>query len=441
MAIAPKTDRTSLRVVSDAVCTFCGCLCDDIQLTIAANQIVNAENACELGRAGYLDYRAEPQSGAMVHGVAVPLEEAFAKAAKILADARFPIVYGLSESVGEAQRMAVAIADRVGGCIDTTAGQAFSQSGMAFQSVGKVACSLGEVKNRADLIVLWGTNPTESHPRHADRYSTKASGLFTPNGRKDRHVVVVDICQTASAVEADQFLQVMPGKDFEVLWCLRALIKGVVVADSIGARTGIPLEQLQDLANRMRSCQFGVLFFGSGLSATSGGQMNVEAATILAQELNEFTRFYAMPMGERGNSNGAENVVAWQTGYPCAVHLGRGYPRYNPGEFSVSGILERGEADAALIISANSVVDLPQDALDHLAKIPCVVLDCTSTVALNRATVAFFVANYAFETSGTVCRADDVPLTLRPAFDSPRLSQTSVLRGIDQAIRAMGPGI
>jgi formylmethanofuran dehydrogenase subunit B len=441
MAIAPSTDRTSLRVVSDAVCTFCGCLCDDIKLTIDGNQVVLAENACTLGRTGFQEHTVGNRAGAMIHGAGVPLAEAFTKAAQLLTDARCPIVYGLSESVCEAQRLAVAIADRVGGCIDTPPGQAFRQSGMAFQSVGKVVCSLGEVKNRADLIVLWGTNPTKSHPRHAERYSTQANGLFTPNGRKDKYVVVVDVCHTASSADADLFLQILPGMDFEVLWCLRALIKGVVISESIEARTGINLEQLQDLANRMRSCQFGVLFYGPGLSKTSGGQMSVEASSILAQELNRFTRFYAMPIGERGNANGAENVVAWQTGYPCAVQLARGYPRYNPGEFSVSGILERGEADAALIISANSIFDLPQAAIDHLAKIPRIVLDSTSGSVSNSATVSFCVANYATETTGTVYRADDVPLPLKSIFDSPRLSQSSVLRGIDQAIRAVGSRI
>ena len=89
-----------------------------------------------------------------------------------------------------------------------------------------MTCTLGEVKNRADLIIYWGGNPAECHPRHFTKYTLTQKGKFVPNGRKDRTMVLVDIRETPSAKAADIFLQVRPSKDFEVLTALRALIKG-----------------------------------------------------------------------------------------------------------------------------------------------------------------------------------------------------------------------
>ena len=60
---------------------------------------------------------------------------------------------------------------------------------MAFQDVGEVTCTLGEVANRGDLIIFWGGNPAESHPRHFSKYSLMPKGMFVPNGRKDRTAV------------------------------------------------------------------------------------------------------------------------------------------------------------------------------------------------------------------------------------------------------------
>ena len=82
---------------------------------------------------------------------------------------------------------------------------------------GKVTCTLGEVKNRADFIIYWGGNPAECHPRHFTKYTLTQKGKFVPNGRKDRTMVLVDIRETPSAKAADIFLQIRPGKDFEVL--------------------------------------------------------------------------------------------------------------------------------------------------------------------------------------------------------------------------------
>jgi formylmethanofuran dehydrogenase subunit B len=367
-------------------------------LTVEGNRITKAKNACVLGNAWFLNHHIEERPVCTVRDTLssdprpATLEKGIARAAEILASARYPIVYGLSDTTCEAQRVAVSIADWIGGCVDTTTSVCHGPSGMAFQGVGEVTCSLGEVKNRADLVIFWGSNPAESHPRHFTKYSIMPKGMFVPNGRKDRVVVLVDVRKTKSAKAADIFLQIKPRKDFEALWALRALVKGVEVGPEVEEETGIPLETLKDLAQRMKSCKFGVLLFGMGLSMTRGKHLNVEAALALARDLNEYTRFTAKPMRGHGNVTGADNVVSWQTGFPFGVNLGRGYPRFNPGEYTTADTLARGEADAALIIASDPMSNFSQPAREHLARIPVVVLDPKETPTARIASVAFCTA-------------------------------------------------
>ncbi len=426
-----------LKIVDNATCTFCGCVCDDMELTVEDHKITKAKNACVLGKAWFLNHHIEERPVATIGGQPATLEAAVERAAQILANARYPIVYGLSDTTCEAQRVAVAIADRIGGCIDTTTSVCHGPSGMAFQGVGEVTCSLGEVKNRADLVIFWGSNPAESHPRHWGRYSTMPKGLFVPNGRKDRTVVLVDVRRSKSAPAADLFLQIRPRKDFEALWALRGLVKGVRLDPWIGDEVGIPLEQLQDLAQKMKTCKFGMLFFGMGLSMTRGKHLNVEAALALARDLNEYTRFYIKPMRGHGNVTGADNVVSWQTGYPFGVNLGRGYPRFNPGEFTTADTLARGEADAALIVASDPMSNFSQPAREHLARIPYIALDPKETPTVRGAAVAFTTATYGINTAGTVYRMDDVPIPLRPAFESPYPSDEEVLKRLERRVREL----
>src|SRR3954453_13481322 len=93
-----------LKVVSNATCTFCGCVCDDMELTVEDHRITKAKNACVLGKAWFLNHHVEDRPVALVGGKPASLEEAVERAARILAGARYPIVYGLSETVCEAQR-------------------------------------------------------------------------------------------------------------------------------------------------------------------------------------------------------------------------------------------------------------------------------------------------------------------------------------------------
>ena len=426
----------NIKIVENATCTFCGCVCDDMDLTVDLDEhrITKAKNACVLGRAWFAEHTVEDYPAALIDGKEATTEEGVEAAAQILINARFPIIYGMSDTTCEAQKQAVAIADYLHANIDTTTSVCHGPSGIAFQGVGESTATLGEIKNRADLVIYWGGNPAESHPRHFTRYAVTPKGMYIPNGKKDRTVVLVDVRETLSAPVADIFLRVKPGADFEVLWALRALVKGRTIDSSIEEKTGIPLETLEDLVERMKSCQYGVLFFGMGLTMTRGRHFNSGALLALAADLNEFTHFVAKPVRGHGNVTGADNVVSWQTGYPFGVNFSRGYPRFNPGEFTTVDVLTRGEVDAACIIASDPASNFPRRAIEHLKKIPVITFDPKPSVTSKLAKVAFTTATYGINTAGTVYRMDDVPITLRPAFESPYPSDEDILTAIKDRI-------
>jgi formylmethanofuran dehydrogenase subunit B len=295
---------------------------------------------------------------------------------------------------------------------------------------------LGEVRNRADLVIYWGGNPAECHPRHFTKYALMPKGKHLPRGRKDRTMVLVDIRETKSVKAADIFLQIRPGRDFEVLTILRAIVKDQYVNPAMVADTGLKIEQLRDLVDRMKRARFGVMFFGMGLSMTRGKHMNSSAILTLAAELNAFTKFVAMPMRGHGNVTGADVIMRWTTGYPFGISFDRGYPRYNPGEFSTVDLLVRGDADAALILGADPGATMPQPAIDHLARIPTIVLDPKVTHTSRIARVHITTAVTGISAPGTGYRMDEVPLPLRPALKSPYPTDEEVVRRIHELVRA-----
>jgi formylmethanofuran dehydrogenase subunit B len=432
------TDTDPFTIVEDATCTFCGCVCDDITLKVKGEQIVEAKSACVLGKAWFLNHEPEHRPSCLVDGKPASVEDGVRRAAEILTEAKYPITYGLSDTTSEAQRVAVSITDWAGGIVDTTTSVCHGPSGMAFQGVGEVTCTLGEIKNRGDLIIFWGSNPAESHPRHFTKYSLMTKGLFTPRGRKDRTCVLVDVRRTKSAKAADIFLRVKPRSDFEALWTLRALAKDIELDPAkVEADTGVPLGDWQDLMDRMKRAKFGVMLFGMGLTMTRGKHLNTTALLALARDMNRHTRFVCKPMRGHGNVTGADNVVTWQTGYPFGVNLGRGFPRFNPGEYTTSDVLARREADAALIIASDPMANFSEPARRHLKSIPYIALDPKETPTTRSATVAFCTAAYGINTPGTVYRMDDVPIPLRPAFDSPHPSDQEVLEGIERHVREL----
>ncbi len=110
----------NLKVVNNATCTFCGCVCDDIELHATEEKIVEAKKACILGKSWFLNHTAEHlYPDALIDGREATVEEAIAAAASLLDAADMPLVYGMSNITCEAQREAVALAERLGGVVDS----------------------------------------------------------------------------------------------------------------------------------------------------------------------------------------------------------------------------------------------------------------------------------------------------------------------------------
>jgi formylmethanofuran dehydrogenase subunit B len=410
-------------------CTVCGCVCDDLRITVEGGRISKAEGACGLAEPWYLGQGRSKPPVAQIEGQPAGLEDAVVRAADILRTASSPLIYGLSRSSTEGQRAAVSLAERIGATIDTTASLCHAPSVMAIQDVGEVTCTLGEVKNRADLVIFWGANPVQTHPRHFERYSLLPRGRFIPGGRADRTLVVADVKSTATTDAADLFLRIEPGRDFEALVTLRKLLRGEAVETTVS--TGAPVPHLAELAHRMKSCRYGVVFFGLGLSMTGMGQHNVGALLELVTDLNEYTRFCARRLRYPGDVTGADTVLAWQTGYPFSVNFSRGCPRYNPGEYSAQEMLERGEVDACLLVGSEGLARFSQAAVDHLRRIPTIALDYPTVESFIAPTIRFTTAVYGIHEPGTAYRMDGIPIPLRAFLPTDYPSDSDVLNRIE----------
>jgi len=476
-----------MTVIKAVTCPVCGSLCDDIELTIENGRIVKVKNGCAMCESKFLGYNSEHRllkplirkNGELVKA---SLKEAIGRTAEILAEANYPILYGWSSTSCEAISLGLELAEEVGGVIDNTSVVCHGPSILSIQEVGIPSCTLGQIRHRADLVVYWGSNPWSAHPRHIERYTAFSEGRFEKSAwrgyltkikasnvkkkiesairrmflkekpsapshlrneppstlqKEGRKLIVIDVRKTRSAEIADYFIQVEPNKDYELLQAFRALIRDQEI--DVDEVAGVPVEYLEEVADLMIKCDFGVLFFGLGLTMSSGKLRNIDAALSLVRDLNMRTKFVIMPMRGHFNVTGANTVFTWQTGYPYAVDFSLGYPQYNPGETSVVDVLLRKESDAALIIASDPVANFPKTAAEHLVKNPLIVIDPHMNATAQMADVVLPSAFVGIEAGGTAYRMDHVPLPLKKVVDPPRgvLSDEEILRRILAEVRRM----
>jgi formylmethanofuran dehydrogenase subunit B len=404
-----------------ATCAGCGCGCDDIEVAVAAGALERVTRTCAIGDEWFAERAVDTAAAARIDGNEVDFAEAVEASAAILGAARLPLVCGLGQTDCESQRAAVALAEAIGAVIDPAGALVDGAGGAASQAVGLSTATFGELRDRAELVVVWRADPVTSHPRLLPRLRLDRTGRAA-----DRSLVVVDTQRTATADEADEFIELPSGLDFEALWAMRALVRDVPLDRELAG--GLPLDAIGQLAGRLRASSYGAVVHGPA------GYVNALALLALVRDLARITHVVALPLRQDGNARGAEDVLTWQTGYPAAVTFARGYPRARPGEFSAAGLLERGETDAALVIGFDALRQLPPTAADHLRRIPTIVVDPRATETAAAARVAFATAAGGVRREGTAHRMDGVPVTLRAALASERVGEGEVLAAIEARV-------
>jgi formylmethanofuran dehydrogenase subunit B len=410
--------------VEHVTCLGCGCGCDDVTVSVNAGRIVDAAPICPIGRAWFGD--GTVPSDVVRQGQPVTIEEALAEAAAVLVQAQGRcLVYLAPDLSSEAQRAALAVADLLGATVDCATSATAATGLIAGQRRGRAGSTLGEIRNRGDVLLFWGVDPSDHYPRYLSRYALEPLGTQVLQGRKGRFVISVSVGADRGLKDADLSLELDPEEEILALSLMRAAILG----NNVGQPSG-HIGPILDITKRLAQSRYAVIVHDAEPSAQQRDPLRVEGLIALTQALNEATRATLSSLRAGGNRTGAEAVLTWQTGYPFAVDYSRGHPRYTPGERGLDRLA--GGAFRALLLAGTPAIDGSTRSS----------FSGTSIVAVGpRASQAPFPTQVAIDTgvpgiheSGTAYRMDEVPLPLRPPLRGQR-SAAETLNALTSAIR------
>ncbi len=402
------------------VCPFCGLCCDDLSLAVTAAGLSIEAGGC--ARAGAL-FDVPARGEAQVRGRPASLEEACRAAARLLLSARRPLIGGLAcDVIGH--RAAIALAERLGGVLEHMNGRAQFRNTLAFQDGGWMTTTLSEVRNRADLIVLAGTDAAD-FPRFFERCVAPESQFGEPHPR------VVSLAGPVSsgsgqAGDADLALACPPERLAEVCAALRGRLAGHRL-DAVEV-AGIPMARLDELLASMRAARYGVLVWNAAELDFPQAELAVQAMVDLVKDLNRATRWAGLPLGGGDGGVSAAQVCTWQTGYPLRVAFAADGPHYEPIAHAEATLLADAAVDALVWISAFDPARVPP-----AAPCPTLVLGRADMVFAQPPEIFIPVAVPGVQQAGFLHRMDAVvalPLSAPAASGLPGVAQ--VLAAIQQ---------
>lgn len=340
----------------------------------------------------------------LVNGTPATFEEALHAAGTLLVGAHGNVVACLAPGLSiEAMRPVVAMADALGADVETATSRAAAQAIVAGQRRGRAAATLGELANRADVVLLWGVDARRLacvQARILDRAGTHLAG-----GRRDRRVIAVQVGTDGTLAGADVAGALAPADELQALSLLRAAAQGRPVAPPAH------LAFLAEVAHQLVGARYAGIIAPAEDGDPARAPERGESLVALAQALNGPTRAALLTLRDGGNRNGAEALLTWQAGYPLGVSYRNGTPTSRPGP---------GRAEA--LASAGAVL-----LAGDWRAMPTMVAQPRTVVAIGpRASEAAGV-HVAIDTGvlgvhegGTVYRADDVPLAVAAVLDGAR---------------------
>ncbi|HEX5386702.1 MAG TPA: hypothetical protein VFW66_08395 [Gemmatimonadales bacterium] len=415
-----------VREVAHATCLGCGCACDDIDVSVAADgseHIVEARNACPLGLRWFGDGRVPGR--VLLRGAAASRPDAVSRIAELLHADRPVLVYLAPDISTAAQRRAIALADRVGGRLDSVTSDTAAAGILAGQCRGRATSTLGEIRNRADCLLFWAVDPAERYPRYLSRYALDPVGTQVPGGRAGRLVIAADVGSARGPADAEARLTLAPDKEIAALGVMRAALLGRALG---GLDAG--LAAAAELVRRLAAMRYVAIVHDAEPQAAGHSPERAEGLIGLAQALNGPTRCTLSSLRAGGNRSGADATLIWQTGYPFAVDFDAGYPRYRADEPAST---LAGAIAAALVVGAAGL--LPDAVARMLARVPTAVVGPRASEAPFAAEVAIDTGVAGIHEGGTGYRMDDVPLPLAAVLPGP-VSAGTVLDEIAAAVAA-----
>jgi formylmethanofuran dehydrogenase subunit B len=270
---------------------------------------------------------------AWIRGKSAPLDDAIAEAANVIAGRRQPVIAGLGTDVAGA-RAAIKLARLTGGVIDHMHSGALLRDLDVVREAGMMVTTPTEAHVRADFLLLVGPGLIEAWPALPERLFAKRR--------------IVWLCPDAAAVSASTHENVaVVGDNPADLPTIVASLRARCADRPVG-NAAISLATIDALVVELRRARFGVAVW----SAVRLDSLTIEMLSGLVNDLNAGTRFSGLPLASADNAAAVQQVAGWITGYPLRTGFGRGLPEHDPWRFKAERLVDSGEADCAVWISA-----------------------------------------------------------------------------------------
>lgn len=269
------------------------------------------------------------------------LDSALERAAERLGAARFPVFGGLYTDISGASA-ALDLAEKLGGAVDHAGSEGIARTARVMRETGATPASYGEVRNRADTIVVIGDKPL-SDPALLDALLPDAKGLPRP-GDNERELLLLGTAKRKARKGVRT--TIVDGK--ASLPELVALLAASVREGRFDLRDAALRRKLEKAGARLRDSAFAVFVYDPAELA----EPVLHTVLEMVRHLVKTTRAATLSLAAPGNGEGVNLCSTWTCGLPLRTSFAREVPQNDMWAYETTRLVKSGEADVLVWIDA-----------------------------------------------------------------------------------------
>lgn len=390
-------------------CPACGLLCDDI----SGEAIAKQQFSC--GKAAKFYARTSNGAQPRVAGQPVSLTQAVHAAVELLKQAKTPLIAGSSTDVHGARAL-VSLSHHTHAAMTHLNASSTLRNMQVLQHRGWQTTTLTEVRNRADVILMIGTDVVSHNTRFFERVVWVPEAMFTVPAARKIIYLGGDELNTKPGVSPDgRAPEVIPCASEqlpEVVATLRALVMGKpVTAETVA---GVDVSRLRTVAETLKAAKYATLVWVSKDLHYAHAELTIENITETVVALNQKSRAMGLSLGGSDGDTSVNYAHTWLNGVIIDT------PDWE-------------SHDAVVWVNSYS-----PDAMPPAGTRPVIVLGAADSQFEESPAVFIPVATPGLDCNGQQFRVDGsvtLPLSAAKPSDLPTLSQ--VIAMIDKELKGV----
>ncbi len=411
-----------------AVCPGCGCLCEDIDLTLKGDQVAQVFNACSWGLSKFhLGHRflREPKHAKIVfpsrkgpsnQSLPISFEEAYGEAATLIRESRRVVFFGLCQTSFDAQVKIVSLIKRLGAIAYPSEGMLLDPFFKSVKSQPYRLATLEEVRQLATTVIFWGANPLHSCPRLPTRYAVFTAGINAPDRHISRKIFYADPYEN----DTGSFAQRIPIDTENELERLNTITE-IIEEESFS----IPKE-LEMLIRAIEASPFVAIFVGRGIAYHEKPQALMDGLVRLCNVIHRGRPCALLPVISDFNAMGL---------YQASIFNGIDLSD-NPFLKGDLQTYQPEEGDTLVCIGSDPFWFFKEEQLSEIQslQIPVIAVSALQNQTTHAASLVIPVALSGVETEGLAYRMDGTPVWLRQVLPTAQPSDLTVLNAIEERL-------